>query len=98
MLKYKFVKWEANDNGDNFLNNEFCKQLFSEQRLKYSCCYDSLLSHGIIKRGGYCYNFTDILKKFVYKTNYGIYEGYAPNKTLLRKNIGTKCYYILEVK
>ena len=95
MIKYKFVTWEGNDSGDEYTTNEFCKKLYEEDRIQF--CYHDLISQGIIKRGGYAYSFKDYLKKYVYKTSYGIYEGYAPNKTLLRKNLHTKCDYIMEI-
>jgi len=95
MKKYQFVTWEANDEGDHYINEEYVNKLYKEDNV-YLYNID-LLKQGIIKRGGYCYDFKDTLKKFVYKTKYGIQEGYAPNKTLLRKNIHTKCDYIIEI-
>ena len=96
MIKYKFVTWEGNDAGDEYLTNDYCRELYEQDRIEFS--YSDLISRGIIKRGGYAYDFKDYLKKYVYKTMYGIHEGYAPNKTLLRKNVHTKCYYIMELK
>lgn len=96
MHKYKFVSWEANDAGDSFINEEYVNKLYKEDNVYL--WHADLLKQGIIKRGGYCYDFTDSLKKFVYKTNFGIQEGYAPNKTLLRKTVHAKCEYIMEVQ
>ena len=95
MKKYKFVTWEANDKGDDYINEEYVNKLYKEDNVYL--WHTDLLNYGIIKRGGYCYDFKDTLKKFVYKTSYGIYEGYAPNKTLLRKTVHTKCDYVIEL-
>lgn len=97
LIKYKFVSWDADDKGDEYITNDYVINLYKEGRANdTTCCY--LLDQAHIKRMGYIYDFRDILKKFVYKTNYGIYEGYAPNKTLLRKNVHTKCHYVIELK
>lgn len=95
MHKYKFVTWEGNDNGDEYITKEWVIQQYKDDNV-YLWNRD-LLNYGIYKRGGYCYDFKDTLKKFVYKTDYGIYEGYAPNKTLLRKTLHTRVYYIKDL-
>lgn len=49
----------------------------------------------------YCYDFTDILKLYVVKTDFWIMEYYLINKTTLRKYLNSclawKIYYIKEV-
>ena len=95
MLKYAFTK-TADCTGDEFITNEWLINQYKSKNI--SLYHDNLLNRGIYKRMGFIYDFKDILKKYVYKTNFGIYEGFAPNKTLLRKNIHTRIYYILEIK
>lgn len=84
---------------DKIMYNNF--NLYMIYNEGYHGSLHNLLNHGYIKLMGYKYNAKDYLKKYIVKGDYGIYEYYAPNKTLLRRSI--KCYtgsinYILEIK
>ncbi len=59
------------------------------------CC-----GKGSVSVLGWCFDFRPVLKLYVYKQHGHWEEMYAPNKTLLRKNIfgGSQVKYILEVK
>lgn len=59
---------------------------------------DNLLSIGCYKLGGWCYDFREELKKYVYKQYGQWHEVYAPNKTLLRRATYGRIDKILEVK
>jgi hypothetical protein len=64
----------------------------------YSDALQSLISSGCIMSGGWCFNFTMDLRHFVFK-QYGQWsEGYAPNKTLLRKAVHGRIDKIVEIK
>lgn len=52
---------------------------------------------GVVKIGGYSYDFKPLLKKYVYKQYGGWTECYAPNKTLLRKSIYGRINKIIEL-
>ena len=55
-----------------------------------------VMQNGFIKLMGYQYSVSHLLKHYIIKTDYGIFEYYAPNKTLLRKNTEGFIYYIIE--
>lgn len=58
---------------------------------------DNLINNGCYKLMGYRYDFTPLLRKFLYK-QYGDWrEVYAPNKTMLRKVIGGRIDKIVEI-
>ena len=58
----------------------------------------NLKDHGLIRSGGWAFSFRDELKKYVVKCLNGmLFEMWAPNKTLLRKNVHYKISYILEI-
>lgn len=74
---------------------------FNVVRMKYEKQVASqfdLLFHGCIKSLGYIYDFTDELRKFIVKQYGQWFEYYAPNKTLLRKNIYGRIEKIVELK
>lgn len=74
---------------------EFILNLY-KQGIRFS--YHNLLSRGIIQSLGYEFDFRDHLKKYLYK-QYGRWdEGYAPNKTLLRKAVYGTIDKIIELK
>lgn len=56
-----------------------------------------VMNYGYIKIMGYLYNVSPFLRQYIVKTDYGIYEYYAPNKTLLRKAMTGHIYYIKEI-
>ena len=57
-----------------------------------------LVSRGRIMSGGYVFDFEDDLKKYLY-LQYGRWnEGYAPNKTLLKKAVYGRVEKIIELK
>lgn len=60
--------------------------------------YYNLNKSGIYRLLGYAFDFRPYLKEYVYKTNYGIQEGYFLNKENVRKNTHTHIAYILEIK
>lgn len=64
----------------------------------YSKHVDNLIRTGCIRSGGWCFNFTMDLRHFVFK-QYGQWsEGYAPNKTLLRKAVHGHIDKIVEIE
>ena len=64
----------------------------------YSLNLQQLVSSGCIRLAGWCFNFTMDLRHFVFK-QYGQWsEGYAPNKTLLRKAVHGRIDKIVEIK
>lgn len=63
----------------------------------YSLYRDDLLRSGVIRSMGYMYDFRPHLKQYVYKQCNSWQEAYAPNKTLLRKNVYGRIDKIIEV-
>ena len=59
---------------------------------------DNLIRTGCIMSAGWCFNFTGELRHFVFKQYNQWSEGYAPNKTLLRKAVHGHIDKIVEIK
>lgn len=95
MYYYKFVDWEVPAPNENCNYEENCLKPYKEGNY---FCVQSLIQHGYYKLGGYIYSFRDELKKFLYKQYGQWYEGYAPNKTLLRKNVYGRIEKIIEME
>jgi|TARA_Y100000034_G_scaffold114835_1_gene151341 hypothetical protein len=74
---------------------EFLKKIYKN---KFSFGYDNLEKEGIYRLLGWAFDFRMYLKKYVYKTEYYILEGYFLNKTDCRRNAYGKVYYIIEIK
>lgn len=64
----------------------------------YSHHLPQLIGSGCIRSGGWCFNFTMDLRHFVFKQYNQWSEGYAPNKTLLRKAVHGRIDKIVEIK
>lgn len=93
MIVYKFVNWEIGEKrGDidfNYIKKEYNN--------KFGGAISNLLADGVLKLGGWAYDFRDELKKFLIK-QYGVWrEIYAPNKTLARKAIFGRIEQIIEI-
>lgn len=93
MIKYKFTETNAKPLK---IENEikFLKKKLSD---KFGFGYDNITRLGIYKEMGWAYDFRDILKKYIVKTEYcGLFEKYHLNKTELRKQLAGlgKIYYI----
>lgn len=56
-----------------------------------------LLFSGIIRRAGWLFDFRKELRQYVYKQYGQWHEAWAPNKTLLRKNVHGKIERIVEL-
>lgn len=97
MRVYAFVDYadEKNKRADidyNFVINKF----------KISKCWDygmhDLLRRGVYRNMGFCYDFRENLKRYLVK-QYGEWNEYfAPNKTLLRKVLGSRVQKIIDYK
>lgn len=57
---------------------------------------DNLQKFGVYKYLGWEFDFRPYLKSYVYLTNGGWANAYAPNKTYLRKSVYGKIYEIYE--
>jgi hypothetical protein len=57
-----------------------------------------MLSSGVYKRMGYCYDFGPLLQKYLYKQHGMWLEVYAPNKTSLRAAIHGHIEKIVDLK
>lgn len=95
MYIYNFTGEATEDNKRNDINFDKVKDCYN---YKYHHWTYNLLRYGHLKNMGWLYDFRDELKLFVYKQYDNVYEAYAPNKTLLRKAVGGKIDYIVEVK
>lgn len=93
MIVYKFVDWEIGEkrNDINFNN------IKEEYNHKFSGVISNLLNYGVLKLGGWAYDFRDELKKFLIKQHGAWREIYAPNKTLARKAIYGRIEQIIEI-
>ena len=93
MRIYKFVKWDVKPAMTDYTYEKFIKN--------YDKCCSAVhdaLSFGCLKLGGWCYDFRDELKKFIYKDYYGGWtEVYAPNKTAIRKSVYGRIVKIIEL-
>jgi hypothetical protein len=97
MRAYKFNP-QTTTPQPNILNNkseiEFLKEMYQRGWISG---LDNLLNYGVYKLLGWQFSF-DCMKRFVVKQHGNIQEYYAPNKTMLRKVLYGRIYYILEVK
>jgi len=59
--------------------------------------FNNLKETGFYLLEGWKFDFKPYLKKYVYKTIWGINEGYFINKTNCRKVAGTEVIYIKEI-
>lgn len=106
MRYYKFVTWEAGDI-EKIKQNPIPRAIESAENGDYKPLihlYENnfsmdTLQNPIYKCLGWCFPFSHVLKTFWVKTKYyGIMECHAPNKTCIRKIIGThNVYKIIEV-
>lgn len=93
MIVYKFVNWEIGEKRDDIDFNNIKK----EYNYKFSGVINGLLNNGVLKLGGWAYDFRDELKKFLIK-QHGVWrEIFAPNKTLARKAIFGRIEQIIEI-
>jgi hypothetical protein len=80
MIVYKFVNWDVKPaqemTFESFIGNynKYCSQVCNAL-------------NGCLKIGGWCYDFRDQLKKYLYKQRGEWREVYAPNKTAIRRSI-----------
>lgn len=93
MRIYKFVDYDVPPATPEFFTGEKILEKF-KNGITFN--YD-LFRHGFIKSGGWCYDFTDELRKFLVKQNGDWYEYYAPNKTLLRRGLYGRIEKIIEI-
>lgn len=92
LTMYKFSETATNDPRE---------VTWEEIKAKYNKGYhfgiDRLLNSGKFYLSGWCYDFRDQLKKYLYK-QHGIWiEAYAPNKTALRHTIYGRIDKIIEL-
>jgi len=73
------------------------KEFLKRAYVRFYTNNENLLRYGAYKTGGYRYNFTAYLKQYVYKQYDSWYEGWAPNKTMLRQVIGGKIDKIVQI-
>ena len=92
MQIYKFTETDSKPRED--INSEYVKSKYIN---RVASQFD-LLFHGCVKSLGYIYDFSDELRKFVVKQYGQWFEYYAPNKTLLRKNLYGRIEQIIELK
>lgn len=91
MKVYNFAKVDSKPRTD--INWEYAKSKFIN---RVASQFDLMFS-GCVKSLGYEYDFRDELRKFLVK-QYGHWqEYYAPNKTLLRKNLYGRIEQIVEL-
>ena len=57
----------------------------------------NLRKDGIYRLHGWAFDFRGYLKRYVFKTNYGLEEGYFINKTNVRKVARTKVLWIQDI-
>ena len=56
-----------------------------ESKYKSSCAFGiDNLTNGVYKLGGWCFDFRPYMKKYIYKSECGIYTAYAPSVKGLR--------------
>ena len=81
-----YYRFTATDNvaAPEVYNDDYILSKFEKNQIIFN--YD-LIRYGYLKSGGWLYDFTDILKRYVVKQEGHWGEYYAPNKTLLRKNL-----------
>jgi hypothetical protein len=92
-MYYKFVNHDVKPATPEFFTREKILEKF-KNGITFN--YD-LFRNGCIKSGGWCYDFTDELRKFLVK-QYGDWcEYYAPNKTLLCRGLYGRIDKIIEI-
>lgn len=73
------------------------EQVLANYKSGTSITAHDLIFSGVIRRAGWCFDFRNDLRQYVYK-QYGMWhEAYAPNKTLLRKNVGGRVERIVDI-
>lgn len=80
MLVYKFVNWDVKP------AQEITFESFKQSYTRFHSQVNNALN-GYLKIGGWCYDFRDQLKKYLYKQRGEWREVYAPNKTAIRRSI-----------
>lgn len=94
MRVYKFVTWDVNPAMTDYTLEKFIKNYDKS----CSAVHDAL-AFGHLKLGGWCYDFSDELNKFLYKDYYGDWhEVYAPNKTAIRNAVYGRILKIVELE
>jgi len=73
---------------------------FLKEKLEnsFSFGYWNLRQNGIFKLSGWVFDFRSYLKHYVFKSSWGIEEGYFLNKTNLRKSVRGRIIYIKEIQ
>jgi hypothetical protein len=95
---YKFVNKELKTTAGKPKSIEELKNIYMTGG--YYSQLSNLLSEGVERIMGWCYDYSnDELKEYYYTTHYGTtYKAYAPNKTCLRKAVIGRIYDIVEIK
>ena len=99
MKYFKFVTWEAAPI-EAVLTDKIPQTLkeFDNGNAKPFNDMQIATTTPFYKRGGWCFDLRDYLKKYWAKTkHYGICEYYAVNKTAIRKELKTECLQIVEI-
>lgn len=93
IMYYKFTDTSSKARPE-FFSSDWCLKQYKTKNMLW---HNDLLRFGYEKCDGWLYDFKNELKHYVVK-QYGRWdEYYAPNKTLLRKNIGGKVDRIIEI-
>jgi len=93
MRVFKFVSWDVKPPMPNYSYEDFIKNYDR----RYSGVTNAL-QFGYLKSGGWCYDFSDELKKYMYKDYYGEWhEVYAPNKTAIRNSVYGRVLKIIQL-
>jgi len=94
IIGYPFVDHVDQSNRPTIENpKEFLKRAY----VRFYLNNDNLIKYGCYQLMGYRYDFTNLLKKYIYKQYGEFREVYAPNKTLLRQVIGGRIDKIIEL-
>ena len=72
---------------------------FVKSKYQRGCFFglDNLMSQGVYKIHGWCFNLRPFLKKFLYKQYGDWHEVFAPNKTALRSSVYGRIDSIVEM-
>lgn len=93
MYVYKFVDWDVAP-----ARTDITYETFIQNYNKHRSCVWETLRTGCLKLGGWCYDFREDLRKFVFKDYYGNWhEVYAPNKTAIRNSVYGRILKIIEI-